>query len=285
MNGKPRLQALPRVKRNGVELQAHLAEALGLSRRAAKKIVDERRVFVNGRRIWMARHPLEVRDAVEIAGAAVPEGGAEGRAKELAVLAEGKGWRVVDKPCGMTATGERSAESLLRETTGNPAIAAVHRLDRDTTGCLLFAEDEATRRALVASFEEGRVTKVYRALAAGVPEKDAFAVSRPLDGQAAESAVRVLARRFAAPRACHLAVKIDTGRTHQIRRHLLAAGFPVLGDRRYFSQASRAFAAVPRQMLHAARLGFPDPETGKTVFAVSPLPADFKRLLRELGLR
>lgn len=282
---RPQLAVLPRAKRNGVELQAHLAEALGLSRRAAKKLVDERRVFVNGRRIWMARHPLEVRDTVEIAGDAVPERAAASRPEGLAALASGPGWRVVEKPCGMLAVGERSAESLLRETTGEEGWRAVHRLDRDTTGCLLFAADEETRRALVAAFEEGRVTKVYHALAAGVPGKDTFTVSRPLDGQPAESAVRVLSRRFDAPRACHLAVKIATGRTHQIRRHLAAAGFPLLGDRQYFSRASQAFAAVPRQMLHASRLGFPDPATGKRVFAVSPLPADFKRILRLLDLR
>jgi len=278
------LTALPRVKRNGVELQAHLAEALGLSRRAAKKIVDDRRVFVNGRRIWMARHPLEIRDVVEVAGPVSPEE-VKPKKRELKTLLSGAGWRVVDKPCGMASTGEGSAERILAETLGNPALRAVHRLDRDTTGCLLVSENEETRRALVASFEEGRVVKVYHALAAGVPEEDSFTVRRSLDGQAAESAMRVLSRRFASPRACHLAVKIATGRTHQIRRHLAAAGFPVLGDRQYFSAASRAFSAVPRQMLHAARLGFPDPATGETVFATSPLPADFKSTLRQLALR
>jgi RluA family pseudouridine synthase len=265
-------------------LQEHLAEALGLSRRAAKKLIDERRVFVNGRRIWMARHPLEIRDVVEIAGAVAPEAPAR-KPEGPKVLASGKGWVVVDKPSGMQTTGAGSVEEWLREATGNPALRAVHRLDRDTTGCLLFAGDEAARQALVASFGEERVTKVYHALAAGVPEEESFTIRRPLDGQAAESAMRVLSRRFAAPRACHLAVKIATGRTHQIRRHLAMAGFPVLGDRQYFSAASQAFAAVPRQMLHAARLGFPDPADGKTVFAVSPLPADFKRVLKELGLR
>ena len=278
----PGLRPLPPVRRNGTELLDHLAEHLGLSRRGAKNLLDDRLVFVNGRRIWMARHLLQTRDAVELlpeAVAAKPEAAAPVR-----ILLDDPLFLVADKPPRLLTNGERSLETRLRDQLGLPELRAVHRLDKDTSGCVLFAKNEDTRLALVAQFEEGRVRKLYHALVAGVLDPPQQDIRAPVDHLPAVSHVRQVSAQPRPPRCAHLTVAIETGRTHQIRIHLQSIGHPVLGDRQYFSSRAPEFAEVPRQMLHASDLRFVHPATGKPVAAAAPLPRDFKDWLRNLRL-
>ncbi len=278
----PALRRLPPVRRNGTPLLDHLAACLSLSRRAAKSLLDDRRVFVNGRRIWMAKHLLQTRDAVEL----LPEAGAPPREQNapFRILLDDPQFLVADKPPRLLTTGENSLESRLRSQLGLPSLRAVHRLDKDTSGCVLFAKDEDVRRALVAQFEDGRIRKRYHALVAGYLPEPQMDVRVPVDHLPAVSHVRQLSVQTCPPRCAHVAVAIETGRTHQIRIHLHHLGDPILGDRQYFNARSAAFPEVPRQMLHAAELRFAHPATGKPVVAVSPLPRDFREWLRRLGL-
>lgn len=275
------LKRLPPVGRNGETLWDYLTAALGCSRRAAKALLDDRVVWVNGRRIWMAKHLLQTRDVVELTPGAVAGGAA---VQKIPVLAEGEGWLVADKPAGLQTTGAKSLETRLQEQTGQAGLRAVHRLDKDTTGCVLFAKNEAARRALVKEFEEGKVRKLYHALAVGAMEDEAVDLRERIEGQSAVSHVWAVAVRKRPPRATHVRVGIETGRTHQIRIHLSQYGHPVLGDRQYFTAASAAFNEVPRQMLHAHELRFEDPDTGEGVKAVSPLPKDFREWMKRLGI-
>ncbi len=278
----PVLRRLPPVRRNGTALLDHLVESLGLSRRAAKALLDDRLVFVNGRRIWMAKHLLQTRDAVELLpGGAAPRPAA---AAPVRILLEDPRFLVADKPPRLLTTGENSLELRLRAQLGLPELRAVHRLDKDTSGCVLFAKDEETRRALVAQFEAGRVRKLYHALVAGNLPKRQLDIRAPVDRLPAVSRVRQVSAQTRPPRCAHVTVAIETGRTHQIRIHLQQIGDPVLGDRQYFNARSAAFPEVPRQMLHAAELRFSHPETGQPVAAVSPLPRDFRDWLRHLRL-
>ena len=278
----PALRRLPPVRRNGTELLDHLAEHLSLSRRAAKSLLDDRLVFVNGRRIWMAKHLLQTRDAVEL----LPDAGAPQRDKETPVrlLLDDPKFLVADKPPRLLTIGDKSLETRLRDQLGVPALRAVHRLDKDTSGCVLFAKTEEARLALVAQFEEGRVRKLYHALVAGVLDPPQQDIRAPVDHLPAVSHVRQVSAQPRPPRCAHLTVAIETGRTHQIRIHLQSIGHPVLGDRQYFSSRAPEFAEVPRQMLHASDLRFVHPATGKPVAAAAPLPRDFKDWLRNLRL-
>ena len=177
----------------------------------------------------------------------------------------------------------------------------VHRLDRDTSGCLVVAKHERALVALQASFKERVVDKRYLALVHGQPEAEAWTIDTPYGRHPTErtrytgrrpvgpsrraiSHVRVL-ERFAG--AALVEVELETGRTHQIRVHLSEAGHPLLADREYGGQkreaklkaadpARRAAAAVGRQALHARRLVFPHPRTGEQVAIEAPLPADFE---------
>ena len=278
----PGLRSLPPVRRNGTELLDHLAEHLGLSRRGAKNLLDDRLVFVNGRRIWMARHLLQTRDAIEVLAEAVAPKPAA--AALVRILADDPLFLVADKPPRLLTTGEKSLEVRLRGQLDLPALRAVHRLDKDTSGCVLFAKTEEARLALVAQFEEGRVRKLYHALVAGVLDPPQQDIRAPVDHLPAVSHVRQVSAQPRPPRCAHLTVAIETGRTHQIRIHLQSIGHPVLGDRQYFSSRAPEFAEVPRQMLHASDLRFVHPATGKPVAAAAPLPRDFKDWLRNLRL-
>jgi RluA family pseudouridine synthase len=282
--GGGHLRRLPPPRRNGVELQEYLSEALSCSRRAAKALLDDRLVFVNGRRIWMARHLLQTRDTIELLPGAVPKD-APSAPPPIRILLDDPLFLVADKPPALLTNGPKSLETRLREQLELPSLRAVHRLDKDTTGCVLFAKDEETRRALVAEFENGDVRKLYHALVSGVPSETDYDIRERIDGKAAVSHVHVVSARPRPPKAAHVTVGIETGRTHQIRIHLHGTGTPVLGDRQYFTTRATDFQEVPRQLLHAADLRFLHPTTRAPLQAASPLPHDFRTWLKRLGLR
>ncbi len=266
-------------RHNGKPLVDFVRETLGVSGRQAKALIDSRTVFVNDRRVWMARHRLATGDRIRIAQAAA----AATRHDTLRVLLRTPAFIVVDKPAGMLSEGPASVESLLRDQLGTPALRIVHRLDKDTTGCLLAAMSPAARDHLVAQFRERDVMKLYHAIVHGHITAPERRITQDVDGQPAVSLLRVLDR---GRQATHVRVRIGTGRTHQIRIHLAGIHHPVLGDRQYARERAEAEArlAIPRQMLHAAKLQFHDPDGGQVVRAEAPLPPDFKACLRSLRM-
>ena len=282
---------------SGKPLIDYLAARFGLSRRAAKAIIDGRSVWVNRRCVWIAHHALKTGDVVEVPkglgglkgvkgsnGVKGPKGPNEAKA-HVRVLVELKDFVVADKPAGLLSNGgPGSVEAILREQLGEPNLQAVHRLDRDTSGCLLFARSYAAYLAAVEVFKTHRVRKEYRAIVAGKFPYVHQRIDAPLDGQPAVSHVL---REVAGPDASFLKVRIDTGRTNQIRRHLASVRFPIVGDRTFGLKHARdpRLMAVPRQMLHASALELPDPVIkGGTIKAHSPLPADFRATLKLFGM-
>ena len=280
---------------SGASLQDFLAARLGLSRRAAKAVIDGRSVWVNRRCVWMARHSLSTGDVVEVpkavasaarrqpGGARAPAVPAERR--HVRVLVETPDYVVADKPAGLLANGDaRSVESILREQLGEPALEAVHRLDRDTTGCLLLARTHDACLAAVEVFKTRQVQKTYHAIVAGTFPYAHQKIDAPLDDQQATSYV---VREASGPDASFLRVRIETGRKNQIRRHLASVRYPVVGDRTFGLKRARdpRLMTVPRQMLHASSLQLPDPmRPGGEIKAHSPLPADFRATLRLFGM-
>lgn len=261
----------------GQSLQVFLASKLSVSKRAAKNLMDDRKVWVNRKCVWMAHHELRQGDTVEVPASKKPKDEAPAK---IRALVEDDHYLVADKPAGKLAVGEGSAEEMLRVQTGLPALRAVHRLDRDTTGCLLFAKSAAAFDAAVAMFKTRRVTKLYQAIVFGTFDRPASTVNQELDG---ERAVSHIQREAVSKDASFLKVRIETGRTHQIRRHLASIRHPVLGDREHGVKFARdpRLLTIPRQMLHASGLELPHPMlSGKTLKAHSPLPADFRRCLR-----
>lgn len=167
----------------------------------------------------------------------------------------------------------------------------VHRLDRDTSGCIVVAKDNRTHRGLVELFRGRDVRKWYMTLAWGQIDERVFRIDRAIgrsahnrkkmavrpDGREAVTEFR-LREQF---RACAwLEARLFTGRTHQIRVHLASAGHPVVGDRQYGRARSGAPYVPSRQMLHAWRLGFRHPVLDLDVDAEAPLPMDFEEAVR-----
>ena len=261
----------------GQSLQVFLSAKLSMSKRAAKNLMDDRAVWVNRKCVWMAHHELHQGDTVEVPAGHKPK--AEAPAK-IRVLIEDEHYLVADKPSGMLAVGEGSLEEVLRVQTGHPALQAVHRLDRDTTGCLLVAKSAAAFDAAVTLFKTRKVTKQYHAIVFGSFDRSSSTVDQELDG---ERAVSHIQREAVSKDASFLKVRIETGRTHQIRRHLAGIRHPVLGDREHGVKFARdpRLLTIPRQMLHASGLEMTHPMlAGKTLKAHSPLPADFRRCLK-----
>jgi 23S rRNA pseudouridine1911/1915/1917 synthase len=286
---------------SGRTLQDLIVARCALSRRAAKAIIDGRNVWVNRRCVWMAHHGLHTGDVVEVPRAVVSaakrqpgsdrSGERRGQgdvqpARHVRVLVETPDYVVADKPAGVLSCGDpRSVEMLLRLQLHIPTLEAVHRLDRDTTGCLLLAKTHTAFMAAVEVFKTHSVKKVYYAIAAGRFPHAHETVNAPLDGK---PAVSHITREATSPDASFLKVRIETGRTNQIRRHLSSIRFPIVGDRTFGLKRARdpRLMAVPRQMLHAAGLEMPDPmrSVKDSIRAHSPLPADFRQCLKTFGM-
>ncbi len=260
-----------------------LARHLGLSRKQAKRLLDDRAVFVNQRRVWMARHPLQAGDQIEVMGARPPAATRPADTLRVAVLREHADWIVVNKPAGITTNGPKSLEILLRQQRGEAALEAVHRLDRDTSGCVLFARNPAAREKLVTRFEEKSVRKTYLAIVQGAFPAHIRRVEQALEGHQAITDFRVWDARA---RASLVEVRPLTGRTHQVRLHARSVGHPLAGDRNYAtgSQEDDELRRLPRQMLHAWRLGWTD-EQQNEIRVEAPWPDDFRKALDRLGLR
>ena len=282
--------------RDATTLQDFLSRRFSLSRRAAKSLIDGRCVWVNRTCVWIAGFKLHAGDRVEVPARVVKAAKEKGRNEPAApakakpkshvrVLWQNADYLVCDKPAGMVSCDDpKSVEALLRTQESMPDLAAVHRLDRDTTGCLLFAKSPAALDAAIALFKTHRVSKVYHAIVAGRFPYQHQLIDTPIDKEAALSRVT---REAASSDASLLRVTIETGRTNQIRRHLASVRFPVVGDRVFGLKSARdlRFMQVPRQMLHASTLELPDPASPREkIRAHSPLPADFRATLRLFGL-
>ncbi len=218
------------------------------------------------------------------------------------VLCEDENLLAVNKPSGLvTHPTYKHPDGTLtdgvfarQQERGEGRPWLLHRLDRETSGLILFAKTEHARRSLVRQFEQRTIRKQYLAVVAGQldpPEGtiDAPLCRDPLDrrrvivdptGQASSTSYRTLAAGDGY--ALVLALP-HTGRTHQIRAHFAFFGAPLVGDGTYLSEEHSASGLAARTMLHAWRLGFIYPGTGRHVRLEAPIPDDMRLLLRQLG--
>jgi 23S rRNA pseudouridine1911/1915/1917 synthase len=280
----------------GTRLDAWLAQALEVPRARAAALIDASAVLVDG-----ARRPKGHRLR---GGERVAVHDLERRAQplpappELRIPWENDDLLVVDKPAGIVvhpAPGHRGVtlvEALERSARGRWKPLAVHRLDRDTSGLMLVAKREEIRDELQRLIRARRLLREYLALAEGTLRSRSGMIEAPL-GRAARDRTR-MAVGGARPREAvtHfeverflegftlVRVRLETGRTHQIRAHFAAIGHPLVGDRAY---GGRPLEGLQRQFLHSARLtftysGYPGPIEER-----SPLPADLTEALRRAG--
>jgi 23S rRNA pseudouridine1911/1915/1917 synthase len=260
----------------GSTLLEFLSVQLKISKKNAKRMIDARVVFINTRRTWMAKHKLSAGDRIEIP--AESEASVE-KPKRVWPLYEDENLLVANKPPGIVSDGESSVESLLRIERSSPKLRAVHRLDKDTSGCLLFALHEEAREQAIAAFEEMKVGKKYLVIAIGKVPPDLELVDQAIDGKSARTRFRILEM---GAHATLLEAELETGRMHQIRRHLAAVQLGIAGDKQYGKQeiSSSLLRTISRQMLHAWKLEIPSLKLKVT----APLPKDFCEALEQFGL-
>jgi len=287
--------------RPGERLDVFLSRAVaGLSRSQARRLIDDGLVTVDGTLERPSyRLPGGAHVAATLPPAAEPQPAAE--RIPLTVIYQDEDVIVVDKPPGLTvhpAPGHPSGTlvnallALAPELAGlrdriRPGI--VHRLDRDTSGLLVVARTERARDDLSRQLKQREVSKTYLTLVQGVPEPPQGTIEAPIGrhprnrkkmavvagGREAETRYRL---RETVDGYALLEVEPVTGRTHQIRVHLAAIGHPVVGDAVYGKRSE----IVGRQFLHAWRLAFDLPSSGRRVEFESPLPADLRAALDRL---
>ena len=201
----------------------------------------------------------------------------------------------VGKPTGLAvhrgaAQDRVFALQLVRDRAGR-RVHAVHRLDRATSGVLLFAFDPVTARRMQERFEAGAVEKRYLALVRGIPPETGVIdhpIPRDVDGPRVP-AVTEFRRLAVFERYALVEARPRTGRRHQIRRHFKHISHPLIGDVRYgkgeHNRLFRERFGLHRLALHALELAFAHPETGESLRIVAPLPEDLAGPLRAMGLQ
>ncbi|HWK27023.1 MAG TPA: RluA family pseudouridine synthase [Solirubrobacter sp.] len=280
----------------GERLDVFLAPHLG-TRAKAQKLIDAGLVRVDGapkpkRHVLGGGETIVVEELAAAPRPAVPDA-------PYTIAYEDEHLFVIDKPAGVVVHPGRGHErgTLVQALAGRVAggedperPGVVHRLDRDTSGLLLLAHDDATHAALQRALRDREITREYLALVDGRPPARRGTIDAPLgrdrrvrtrmssDTDDPRAAITHFEIERALARETLLRVRLETGRTHQIRAHLLAIGHPVLGDTEY---GGHARYGLTRQFLHAARLAFTHPATGAALELTSPLPEDLERALRQ----
>lgn len=298
---------------SGLRLDQALAALIPDSSRAQlQKAIKSGNVKLNEKTCEVPRAKVEENDRIEINFPEEEEPGLIAENIDLPVLFEDSDLIVIDKPPGIVvhpAAGNWTG-TIVNALAGRDSSFAdglpsddlrpgiVHRLDKDTSGCLVVAKNAESQYKLSKAFAERKVKKTYAALVCGHPSKNTEKIETLIgrhktnrkkmavvdrNGKEAVSIYRTIEKGFIDKMPVSLLeVEIQTGRTHQIRVHLAYKKLPVLGDAVYGGK--QGFAAE-RQMLHAWKLTFPHPRTGREMNFESPFPEDFKNLLEAVNAR
>lgn len=283
-----------RVSETGTLLLFLNAKLEGWSRKKIKQRLQTGCVTVNGESVIKHDHPLNVDDNVEVLaqGKNFVASKAQQGSLKLDILYSDRDLVVINKPAGLlsVATAQENkmhALAILRNqlSQGRQEVKLwpVHRLDRDTSGALMFATSLEMREAINALWSQAE--KIYLAVVEGIPKPDNGTVDLPLRLDTKEYKMHVGAHPDAKDAITHystvrsvnqrslLEIKLETGRQHQIRAHMSWLGCPIVGDERYGSKGSR-------MGLHAHRLSIIQPITGKRMTFEAPSPNDLITLLR-----
>ena len=290
----------------GLRLDAFLSADGVLTRSQAARLIEEGRVCVNGRAAAKSARLAggetvtvdipEVRDT-----ALVPQD------IPLEVVYEDEDVIVVNKPKGLVvhpAPGHPDGTLVnallhhcgdsLSGIGGEKRPGIVHRIDRDTSGLIIAAKNDAAHLALSAQLKDHSLSRTYECLVTGSMKQDSGTVDAPIDrapgdrkkmavvpaGRRAVTHWEVIARYSG---VTHLRCRLETGRTHQIRVHMAYIGHPILGDTVY--GAKKPVPGLTGQCLHATGLRFVHPRTGQVVELHCPLPEEFTRMLEKLEKR
>lgn len=271
------------------------------SRTKIKQMIEEGHILLNGKAI--KPHTKVVSgDKINLSFTPVPDTSTRAENIPLNIVYEDEDLIVVNKPVGMVvhpACGNPSGtlvnallhhSKFLSSVGGMIRPGIVHRLDKDTSGLLVVAKNDNAHRLLGEQFKHHKITRVYWVAVKGVVQHDEMRSNEPL-GRSVQNRKKVVVQEEGGrpsatnfkvlkryDKATLLEARPETGRTHQIRVHLQALGYPVLGDMAYGVSSQW----IKRQALHAKKLGFTHPRTKEKLIFDSDLPDDMQNLLKHL---
>lgn len=285
-------------------LDAYIAkEDENLSRTMIKKLIEDGNILVNGKK-QKTSYKVQNNDEIEIDVPEAKEINLKAQDIPVEIIYEDKDIIVVNKPKGMVvhpAVGNLDGtlvnaimnicKDSLSGIGGEVRPGIVHRLDKDTSGLLIIAKNDNSHIKMSEQIKNREVTKIYIALVRGVITENEATINMPIarstkdrkkmavckNGKSAVTHFKVLKRY---DKYTLLQIKIDTGRTHQIRVHMAEIGHPVVGDLVY-SNGKNDFG-VEGQMLHSKILEFKHPITGKEMHLEAELPEYFEKILKQL---
>lgn len=289
---------------NNERLDSYISKSnLDLSRSMVQKLIKENRVFVNGKN-QKESYKIKVNDNITIQIEEPKSSKLEAQDIPLNIIYEDNDIIVINKPKGMVVhPGNGNPDNTLVNAVlahckgslsgigGEIRPGIVHRIDKDTSGLIIVAKNDKSHINLSEQIKNHEVTKIYTALVKGNISEDEATIDMPIgrdkkdrkkmsvtrDGKEAVSHIKVV-KRYG--NYTLIRVKIDTGRTHQIRVHMAKIGHPVVGDEVY-SSGKNEFG-VKGQMLHSTILKFKHPISGKGIMLEAPLPQYFEDVLSKL---
>lgn len=299
-----KIKIVVKEENEGKRLDAFIASEVEiLSRMRVKKLINEHNVLVN-EKIEKESYRVKQGDTVVIIVEPPKETKLEAEKIPLDIIYEDNDIIVVNKAKGMVVhpgNGNHNGTLVnailahcgdeLSGIGGELRPGIVHRLDKDTSGLLIVAKNDKAHTAMSEQIKNHEVTKIYTALVRGIIQENEATIDMPIgrssadrkkmavnkDGKKAVTHIKVEKRYN---KYTLLKIKIDTGRTHQIRVHLSQIGYPIMGDEVY-SNGKNEFG-VHGQMLHSSILEFIHPITGKKMHLEAPLPKYFKDILNKL---
>jgi 23S rRNA pseudouridine1911/1915/1917 synthase len=292
------------VDQPGLTVAAFIKAHAGVPWTVAKRHVASGKVFVDGERVTAIDHRLTAGQQVELRMAAPRPHNPE---REGMLVYDDPHVVVIDKPAGVNSVPYEEREGgtamdLIRgawRRMGKPATSValhvIHRIDRATSGLLAFAKTKRAEVGLAAQLRAHTMERQYVCVAHGTvapgriesmlvtDRGDGIRGSTTHTGQGKRAITHVSVER-ALRGATMCSVRLETGKTHQIRIHLAESGHPLVGETVYIRDYPGALIDSPRLMLHAATLGFVHPITGEKVSLRSPLPPDFTAVVDRLTL-
>ena len=289
---------------NNERLDSYISKSnLDLSRSMVQKLIKENRILVNGK-VEKESYKIKINDKITIQIEEPKSSKLEAQDIPLDIIYEDNDIIVINKPKGMVVhPGNGNPDNTLVNAVlahckgslsgigGEIRPGIVHRIDKDTSGLIIVAKNDKSHINLSEQIKNHEVTKIYTALVKGNISEDEATIDMPIgrdkkdrkkmsvtrDGKEAVSHIKVV-KRYG--NYTLIRVKIDTGRTHQIRVHMAKIGHPVVGDEVY-SSGKNEFG-VKGQMLHSTILKFKHPISGKEIMLEAPLPQYFEDVLSKL---
>ncbi len=256
--------------KNKTDLKTFLSDTLKISRSKAKDLIDTKNIFVNKKRVWIASFSLKKGDIVYISEINLKQ-----KFNDLKIIYEDEYIIAINKEAGIISDKNfNSVENLLKKQLNNPDIKAIHRLDKETSGVLLFAKNKKIFEAYKNLWKEKKVKKIYLAVCHNEADFLKKEITIPIENKEAKSLVEKISSEN---NLTLFKIITGTGRKHQIRIHLTKTGFPVAGDKVYGPNIIKEerLRNIKRQLLHCYELSFPCPFTEKIVTIKAEIPDDF----------